>query len=72
MGEAPEMSPRARLLTSLDHADHPNAVPLGECALHAHTGGGERCAIKRVHQAHPYGAIHPRGGLAHWCIGRTV
>lgn len=65
-----EVSERGRLLASKDRANHPNAVALGQCHLHPHAGGGERCEIKRPHMAHPYGAIHPAGGLAHWCLGR--
>lgn len=69
---APEPSARGRLLASPDRADHPHAVALGQCTLHAHAAGGERCAIKRVHPPHPYGPIHPSGGLAHWCLGRAM
>jgi hypothetical protein len=59
-------------LASKDHADHPHAVALGDCHLHAHRGGGKRCDVPRVHEPHPYGPIHPDGGLTHWCEGRTV
>lgn len=68
---APETTARGRRLASTDPTDHPNAVPEVDCTLHAHSGE-KRCAIKRTHPPHPYGPIHPRGGLAHWCLGRTI
>ena len=51
------LSDRGLALLSKDPADHPNADQ-------------QTCQIHRDHGAHPYGAIHPDGGLRHWCGGR--
>ena len=51
------LTARGRRLASKDPRDHPHAT-----ALH--------CQIPRPHGAHPYGPIHPAGGLAKWCGGK--
>lgn len=44
-------------LFSRDRADHPHAVD-------------QHCQLTRPHEySHPYGRIHPGGGLAFWCEG---
>lgn len=55
-GKAPPWTPKARRLASRDPDDHP----------HAQT---KRCSLRYPHEAHPYGRIDPRGGLANWCRG---
>ena len=57
---APErITPTGRRLLSKEPEDHPNAFRVP-------------CYLTRPHAPHPYGAIHPDGGLAKWCRGRDT